>query len=113
MNLGYVFKSCYSLPYIIIPANASRILEGTFYDCCSLRKITIPKNVTNIGNNAFYGCSALREVHLKSTNPPTLGQDVFAGSHNLKFYVPIGSIGSYKAATGWSTYANQIFEDYE
>jgi hypothetical protein len=46
---------------------------------------------------------------VQATNPPTIGIDVFKNTHaNLVIYVPSESVDTYKAASGWSTYADRI-----
>jgi len=37
-----------------------------------------------------------------------LGTNVFGNVNNFRIYVPSGSVDTYKAASGWSTYASKI-----
>jgi len=80
------------------------------YNCQKLTSLTLPTTITNIGYRSFDECNALVEIHCKATTPPTLEQyafeDVVTGR---KIYVPQNSIEAYKAADGWSDFADQIF----
>ena len=76
--------------------------------------------VTSIGTYAFYSCSALVTVILRYTDAvcTLAGTNAFTStpiaSGTGYIYVPSALIDSYKAATNWSTYADQIraIEDY-
>lgn len=88
---------------------ATSIGRNAFYYCSSLASVEIPNSVTKVEVNAFYDCSNLTSVTVKATTPPTLGSDVFSGTHSsLVIYVPAESVDAYKAASGWSTYADKI-----
>ena len=75
--------------------------------------------VTRIGSDAFYYCSALTALILRSGTMATLrstnafdNTPIQSGTGYI--YVPAALVDSYKAASNWSTYANQIraIEDY-
>jgi hypothetical protein len=71
--------------------------------------VTIPNSVTSIGEAAFYECSGLTSVTINNSIPPTLGTYAFYNNASgRKIYVPAESVDTYKAATNWSTYANDI-----
>ena len=68
--------------------------------------------LTAIGDYAFRCCLGL-SLTLTTTTPPTLGVDVFdecytSGYTNMTIYVPAESVETYKAADGWSKYADFI-----
>ena len=106
------FYNCGSLRYISLPSDITEIIQAAFYNCMSLQTITIPALVTNIGNNAFNGCATLTEIHVLPTVPPTLGTNVFGSiANNYVIYVPVGTGETYKAAAGWSAYADHILEE--
>ena len=76
-------------------------------------------SATSIGNNAFNGCTKLTSLILRSETMATLsstgalsGTPIASGTGYI--YVPAALVDSYKAASNWSTYANQIraIEDY-
>lgn len=104
------FKDCSSLASVTIPNSVTSIGNSSFYNCTSLTIIEIPNNVTSIGPAAFFGCSGLTNVTVKKILPPILGNNyVFNNtSQNLVIYVPAESVEAYKAASGWSTYADKI-----
>ena len=103
------FYNCDSLTSIEIPNSVTSIGYNAFFSCSSLASITIPNSVTSIGNSAFQYCTSLASVTVEATNPPTLGNTVFNNTHaNLVIYVPAESVDTYKAASGWSTYADKI-----
>lgn len=106
------FYTCVSLRYISLPSGITEIVQAAFYNCVSLQTITIPALVANIGNNAFSGCSTLTEIHVLPTTPPTLGTNVFGSIFSsYVIYVPVGYGETYKAAAGWSAYADHIVEE--
>lgn len=78
------------------------------------------KSLKNLGVTFFSGCSALAAFIIRNTDTvPTLAStNAFAStpiaSGTGYIYVPSVMVESYKAATNWSTYADQIraIEDY-
>lgn len=126
----YMCRDCWNLSATNIPDGVTSINEGAYYDCLSLMNITIPSTVTTIGNNAFRTSSWTssdptnyqkmqniatgRTVTILAETPPTLGEGVFGiqtGSSDIAtypIYVPAESVEAYKAASGWSTYADRI-----
>lgn len=126
----YAFSRC-NLRSITIPAGVTTIEEGTFYNCKYLSNITIPNNVISIGKYTFYSCSSLtnvtigkgimliedyafsncsnlKSIYCKSTAPPQLAGYRHPFPTSATIYVPSASIDSYKDASGWSNYADQI-----
>ena len=127
------FNSCTSLTTIDLPECTS-IGNSAFNSCTSLTVVNLPK-CTSIGNTAFYGCTNLTTVNLPectsignrafedciniitlilANNQVVVLENVgiFTGS-SIKngtgyIYVPDDLVDSYKIATNWSTYANQI-----
>lgn len=82
---------------------------STFYSCTSLNSITLPDSLTGIEFQAFFNCASLSLVTSLPTVPPSLGNDVFAGTHaNLAIKVPAQSVNAYKTATNWNGYASII-----
>ena len=103
------FNNCTSLASITIPNSVTSIGGSAFYNCASLASIEIPNSVTSIGGDAFNNCTSLTSVTVESTNPPTLGYNVFNNTNaNLVIYVPAASVDAYKASSGWSSYASKI-----
>lgn len=108
ISLGYeAFQYCSGLKSIVIPNSVTSIDEYVFHTCIGLTSITIPGSVTTIGGGAFYNCRGLRSITLKSTTPPTLSSNAIPTTIE-KIIVSKSAINAYKAATGWSTYADKI-----
>ena len=106
---AYAFDTCISLTSITIGDSVTTIGEGAFNGCRSLTSITIPQNVTTIRKFAFYSCGCLTNVYCKAPTPPAM--DSFAFKYNASdrvIYVPANSIDAYRAANGWSDYADAI-----
>ena len=108
------FYGCTSLAEIILPDGLIEITSFAFYGCIGLTEITLPAGFSSIGSNAFNGCSNLEQVTCLAETPPlAIGSgtlNLFANTHsNLQILVPALSVDEYKAATGWSQYADKIF----
>lgn len=103
------FCYCKSLTNITLPYNIRYIRDSAFAYSSGLTSVIIQDKVTKIEERAFGDCSGLTSVTIYATTPPTLGTNVFSNTNaNLKIYVPSSSVDTYKAASGWSTYANKI-----
>lgn len=104
-----VFEGCTGLTSVKISDSVTSIGGLAFYGCSSLTTIDIPSSVTSIGNYAFSDCTSLASAYCRPTIPPTAGMDIFGVDiPNLRIYVPSASASAYKAADGWSYYANKI-----
>ena len=104
---GGTFGSCTSLTSITIPDSVTSIGNIAFNSCSGLTSITIPDGVTSIGEWAFNSCSSLASVYCRPTTPPTLGTCAFPNA-TQQIYTPTASVDAYKAAEGWSDYADAI-----
>ena len=89
-----------------------------FTKCNALVTVLLP-NVKSIGVYAFNNCTNLTAVIIRYDGVCTLhNADAFGNSAVAKgtgyVYVPKEHLDSYKAATNWSSYADQIraIEDY-
>ena len=89
--------------------SVTKIGNNVFQSCSKLETVVVPSTVTQIGNQAFRYCSKLTSLTIQRTTPPTLGTNALQGtSANLVIYVPAEAVDTYKAASGWSTYADKI-----
>ena len=111
------FRGCSALTNVNFPSVTSVAL-GAFWQCLALAKAEFASAVA-FANNAFYGCSALTALILRNTEQiSTISGTPFASSAIASgtgyIYVPAALVDTYKAASGWSTYAAQIraIEDY-
>lgn len=110
------FRACKALVNANFP-NVTSTGTAAFYQCTALAKADFASCVS-FGNNTFYGCSALAALILRNTEAVSSltgnlnGTPIASGTGYI--YVPSALVDTYKAATGWSTYAEQIraIEDY-
>lgn len=93
---------------IVIPAGVTSIGSYAFSGT-ALTSIVIPAGVTNLGAGAFESSSNLTQVIIKNSNPANLGARVFDYTNDCPIYVPAGTEEAYKAASGWTAYADRIF----
>ena len=109
----YAFYECSNLALTELPEGLTDINYSVFYKCLSLTEMTC-KGITSIGSNAFYGCKNLSKIIFTNiTVVPTLSnKNTFSNtpiaSGTGYVYVPDDLVGSFKTATNWSNYANQI-----
>lgn len=98
--------------YSCMLPDVTAINRYAFRYCRNLPKVTIPSTIETIGNSVFNSCISLAEIHCLPTVPPTLGEDVFRGiASDFIIYVPVDTGDTYKAASGWSAYADHIVEE--
>lgn len=106
------FYSCGSLKNVNMPS-----LRGVgyraFYGCSSLVEVEFPSLTAITSTQAFYGCSALEKLILPNSVVVTLANtNAFSGTKIAGgtgyVYVKNDLVESFKAATNWTTYANQI-----
>lgn len=111
------FYGCNSLSSITIPNSVTQIGGRAFNSCKSLLDITVPSGVTYIGKAAFGSIGSNSPYKpliftILATTPPTL--ETYSSSYlpfngsAVELYVPCESVNDYKAASGWSTYADKI-----
>lgn len=106
------YAYCYALNAINFPASITVIPSSCFAYCASLTSVTIPAAISEIAGPAFSYCASLGVVHVQATQPPTLGNNAFFSlPSDFIIYVPTGTGDTYKAAAGWSTYADHIVEE--
>ena len=105
---GYAFYNCKNIEGDIDLPSIERIGTYAFERCSKISAVTIGEHVTEIQMRAFQQCSNLKSVTILATTPPTLGSNAFWGIDDQTIYVPSASVETYKAASGWSTYADRI-----
>lgn len=119
--IGYTYQymayGCANLTTIDIH-NASYISSYSLYNCSALTKLDLHSAGT-IATNSMAGCTKLATLILRMDSVPTLGgTNAFTNTPIAKgtgyIYVPAALMDSYKAASNWSTYADQFraIEDY-
>lgn len=104
---------------ISFPTGTTLIDSFSFQYCRPSENIVIPSSVTYIGNGAFqnhvsgqsYGFNF---IVLPTTPPSGVTNTSFLTNPQNKIYVPYSAghsiLDSYKAASGWSSYSNSIYE---
>lgn len=115
----YAFDGCSSLTNATIPSGVTSVGKRAFQYCAVLTSVTIPASVTTIGEAPWSGCDNALPFTVLPTTPPTYIKEqyaIFAGTDaaankNIKtVIVPKGCLDAYKAADGWSTYADYMME---
>ena len=103
-----VFRSSTNLVNATIPDSVTSIGNEAFFICESLSSITIPSSVTYIGDYVFQNCTSLTSITCLATTPPTLGSLPFHLTNDCPILVLSSLVNTYKAASGWSSYASRI-----
>lgn len=71
------------------------------------KEVVLSSNVAEIKANAFRGCNSLTRITCEAVMPPIVENYAFSGvDRSIPIYVPAGSVDVYKAAEGWSEFAN-------
>ena len=111
---SYAFSYCSGLTGITIPDNVTSINQRTFQGCNGFTSVTIGNGVTSIAQRAFNGCGAITSIECHNPTPPSINSNTFdssiASTEGFVITVPAGSGDAYKAATGWSQFADKIVE---
>lgn len=110
---SYAFYGCSRLLNVRLP-KAPSISVGCFHNCKKLETLDLGA-VKSISGSAFYSCTALQTVILRYDGVATLNSTSFNNTNFAGYvYVPAAQVDSYKAASYWSNYADQIraIEDY-
>lgn len=101
------FYGCASLTSVTIGDGVATIDQSAFQNCTSLQEVYIGSGITNIGEQCFTFDNNITSITIMATTPPTLGANPFYGS-SCPIYVQSESVDTYKAASGWSSYASRI-----
>lgn len=109
--VGYMaFNANYMLTLIQLPKLQSASAYA-FGSASYLREVNFPE-LTSLGHHAFNACGYLHTVVIGTTNCVLHNTDAFAGTKIASgtgyIYVPDEAVDTYKTATNWVTYANQI-----
>ena len=114
-SMGFnVFQNCKNITVKEIPKGITNLNGGEFRGCTSITEMTCLGVIGQIGTYVFNGCSNLEKLVIpNNTTVPTLqGTNAFTGTKIASgtgyIYVPDDLVESFKTATNWSTYADQI-----
>lgn len=108
------FYQCYKLSDITIPMGITSIGYGCFEYCRVLTKVNVLGNIVSIDGFCFDDCQKLVTFVMSNiTQVPTMtGVNVFNNTLISKgtgyIYVPDTMVDSFKSATNWSSFADQI-----
>ena len=108
------FNGCLKITINEIPENITTLKASIFEHCNAISEITCKGIITSINSKAFKDCTKLEKFVLTNvTNVPSLDDvNVFLytpiESGTGYIYVPDALVDSFKSATNWSTYADQI-----
>ena len=109
----YAFQHCTKLKIREIPVGVVLISAYAFYNNEELTSLRFLGEVRTIGDRTFYSCSNLTEIIFPNiTAVPSVYPYSFAltpiANGTGYIYVPDDLVDSFKTATNWSTYADQI-----
>lgn len=117
------FRNCYALTQFITGSAFDSCIESSAFEGCSkLTKIDL-YHVNNLGINAHaFACANLTTLIIRNTDfvAKANSLSIFGGSNTAMnqgtgyIYVPASMVDSYKEATNWTVFADQIraIEDY-
>lgn len=103
--------NCVSLKSVNMPS-ATSIGSAAMQNCVSMTSVNMPA-LKSVGIGAMQNCISLKSVRLGANQVATLANaNAFANTPIAKatgyIYVPDELVDSYKNATNWSVYADQI-----
>lgn len=105
---------CEQVECITLPdRDATSISSYCFSYCQCVYKINILGNIKTINSNAFSAMYCAKEIRfLGCTSVPTLSMVSYFSSLSkaCKIIVPDNLYNSWKTATNWTSYANQIYK---
>jgi len=112
---GRLYMNGVEVSELTIPSDITTLYLAAFAGCSSITSVTIHENVTQIRPYAFGYCNNLKTVYCESTTPPAISRSsggywngFIRNASGRLIYVPRASVDAYKAADGWSDYANYI-----
>lgn len=102
---NWAFNSASNLEEITFP-NSFTTLGNNSLRNTKLHNITLPSSMQSIGEYSIYGFG-YSTLTVLATTPPTIDfTKNNAPSGNI--YVPADYVDTYKAASGWSSYASRV-----
>lgn len=97
---------------VVVNEGITDLGSGLFLNGSNITSVSLPASLTSIGGYAFQRCSSINTIVSKAVSAPTAQSYSFAEvlPKTAKVIVPVGSIESYKNATGWSRFTNIVEE---
>ena len=106
----YAFYACKALKSVKI--DVKTVGSSSFESCTAMQSVHL-YNTQNINSGAFRGCYSLASLYLHGSSVASLSSVSVLNSTTIAdgtgtIYVPSNLVDSYKAATNWSTFADQF-----
>jgi hypothetical protein len=112
----YAYYNDQTEGYFYFGANIAKVGAHAFEGCSRAIEFTFHSTVLDeIGDEAFKNCKLLGWLNFDTQMPPVLGSNAFSGDgflNHINVYPEISVLNAYKAAAGWSTYADKITLSY-
>ena len=107
--MNETFRGHNGLEEVVFPEGLLR-MGGAFTFCDGLKRVTIPSTVSDIYSVLIDKCTIEEGLYVMPVTPPTAPTVVplFRDSNEFPIYVPAASLDDYKAAAGWSDFADRI-----
>ncbi len=125
-TIGYeAFRDCFSLSYVSIGNSVTKIGNNNIFDGCtslttvvwnaknyndlendnelfptSITSFTFGDSVEHIPSYLCYKMEDLTSIKVKTTTPPTLGENAFNSEYLKSVYIPDNTLAAYKEAWG-------------
>lgn len=107
--LQNAFNNAVSLQRVVVPEGVTQLLSNVFSYTNSLTLLKMPSTLKDIGSGAVNTMPALRVWDFTSCDQvPNLAATITALPTTCEIRVPMALVDEWKAATNWSTYADQI-----
>lgn len=116
---GVLYNTYSSIPTIeaqVFNSSEITILDGVenipecfAEDNTNVTTLNLPSSVSQINDRFCRNATTLKTINCNATTPPTLSESYLLQNVTLNaIRVPSASIDAYKAASGWSNFANII-----
>lgn len=105
------FNKCLNLRRAAYPSKYTAVGSNDFAGCSSLVEVVFNGNITKIDGAAFQNCYALKKLDFtNNTAVPSLASFTALSNvpKDVEILVPAALVDTWKAATNWVTYANNI-----
>lgn len=105
------FNKCLNLRRAAYPSKYTAVGSSDFAGCSSLVEVVFNGNITKIEGAAFQNCYALKKLDFtNNTAVPSLASFTALSNvpKDVEILVPVALVDTWKTATNWTTYADNI-----